>query len=172
MWTYMYLRSTVYHNNILPSAACTLDHFYTLPAKGIRNTALMSVSAEGISSYTHTHSLGGQPLHKREEGSGVMTIRQLFQCICNTCTFYTVCKSHSWRSSNWLVRTNGMYSPINYDWVCHLVGQPVHLDQPHNNIGDDVEQSDWAVLLAAAVQLRHRHDTSRDKHNMLALLWA
>ena len=36
--------------------------------------------------------------------------------------------------------------------VIWLHGQPVHLGQPHN-IGDDVEQSDWAVLLAAAVQL-------------------
>ena len=34
------------------------------------------------------------------------------------------------------------------------------LGQPHiNNIGDDVEQSEWAALLAAAVQLRYRHDT-------------
>ena len=27
------LRSTVYHNNILPDAASTLDHFSSLPAK-------------------------------------------------------------------------------------------------------------------------------------------
>ena len=46
------LRSTVYHNNILPHAASTLDHSYTLPAKGTRNTVLMSVSAESICSYT------------------------------------------------------------------------------------------------------------------------
>ena len=48
------LTSTVYHNNILHHAASTLDHFHTLPAKGTRNTALMSVSAEGISRDTHT----------------------------------------------------------------------------------------------------------------------
>ena len=54
------LRSTVYHNNnILPNAASTLDHLSTLSAKGVRNTALMSVSAEGISSYTHTHTVWG-----------------------------------------------------------------------------------------------------------------
>ena len=46
----------MYHNNILPNAASALDHLKPLPAKGIRNTALMSVSAEGISSYTHTPS--------------------------------------------------------------------------------------------------------------------
>ena len=30
-------------------------------------------------------SLVGQPLHKREAGSGVMPICELFQCLCNTC---------------------------------------------------------------------------------------
>ena len=45
------LRSIVYHNNVLPHVASTLDHLYTLPAKGIRNTALMSVSA-GTSPFT------------------------------------------------------------------------------------------------------------------------
>jgi hypothetical protein len=29
-------------------------------------------------------SLAGQPLHKREEGSGIMRIRELFQCIAVT----------------------------------------------------------------------------------------
>ena len=60
------LRSTAYHNNILRYAASTLDHLYTLSAKEIRNTALMSVSAEGISSYTHTQS--GGPAHSQERG--------------------------------------------------------------------------------------------------------
>ena len=46
------LKSTVYHNNILPNAASVLDHSLSLPAKGTRNTALMSVSAESICSYT------------------------------------------------------------------------------------------------------------------------
>ena len=55
----------MYHNNILPHAACTLDHLDTLPAKGTRNTALMSVSAEGISSYTHTQSGGPAPSQER-----------------------------------------------------------------------------------------------------------
>ena len=49
------LRSTVYHNNILPHAASTLDHSYTLPVKGTRNTALMSVSAE-LEASVATHS--------------------------------------------------------------------------------------------------------------------
>ena len=35
-----------------------------------------------------------------------------------------------------------------------LIGQLVRLGHPHNNnIGDDVEQSDWAALLSAEVQL-------------------
>ena len=62
------LRSTVYHNNILPNAACTLDHCPSLPAKGTRNTALMSVSAKGISSYTHTHTQSGGPAPSQERG--------------------------------------------------------------------------------------------------------
>ena len=63
----------------------------------------MSVSAEGISSYTHTHTQSGGPAPSQER---------------------------------------------------------VHLGQPRiNNIGDDMEQSDWAALPAAAVQLVYRHDT-------------
>ena len=41
-----------------------------------------------------------------------------------------------------------------------LIGQLVRLGQPHNNnIGDDVEQSDWAALLFAVVQLVYKLDT-------------
>ena len=43
----------------------------------------------------------------------------------------------------------------------HLIGQPEYLDSSnfHNNIGGDVARSDWAALLAAAVQITYRHDT-------------
>ena len=33
--------------------------------------------------------------------------------------------------------------------IWHLIGQLVRLEQPRD-VGDDVEQSDWAALLAAA----------------------
>ena len=54
-------------------------------------------------------------------------------------------------TSTWLVRANGRDSPnkLLNKKIWHLIGQLVHLGQPHN-IGDDVEQSDWAALLAAA----------------------
>ena len=85
------LRSTVYHN-ILPDAACTVDHFHTLPAKGTRNIALTCQCQLKASLATHTHSLGGQALHKREEGSGVVTILcQLFQCL----QYYNVRLNHT-----------------------------------------------------------------------------
>ena len=75
----------------------------------------MSVSAEGISSYTHTHSLGGQPLHKREEGSGVMTIRQLFQCLYKTCCHEMFVQNGTREdlAPGWSERTVGT-APTNY----------------------------------------------------------
>ena len=47
---------------------------------------------------------------------------------------------------------------LNKNW--HLICQPARLGQPHL-IRNDVAQSDWAALLAAAVQLAYklRHDT-------------
>ena len=100
------LRSTVYHNNILHHAASTLDHCHTLPAKGTRNTALMSVSAEGIFSHTHTQS--GRPAPSWERGkSGVMFMHKLFQCLCKICCCVVCAKVHSWRSPTWFFRVNG-----------------------------------------------------------------
>ena len=55
------LRSTAYHNNILPYAASTLDHSSSLPAKEQETQH----SAESISSYTHSGKLcpSGLALH-------------------------------------------------------------------------------------------------------------
>ena len=51
---------------------------------------------------------------------------------------------------------HALYS-MNYG--SHLVGKPqCALGQPHNT-GDNMEQSVWAALVAAAVQLGYRHDT-------------
>ena len=96
----------------------------------------------------------------REEGSGVMRIRELFQCLCNTCG-YTLCvKPHSWRSDSWLVRARAGDSPnkLLNKKIWHLVGQPARLGWPHH-IWSDVARSDWAALLDSAVQLAYRHDT-------------
>ena len=90
---------------------------------------------------TQLYSLAGQPLHKREEeGSGVMPIRELFQrlavmwCVQN-------CTREDLGQSEW-------YKLLNKK-IWHLIGQLMRLGQPHN-MGDDMEQSDWAALLAAA----------------------
>ena len=63
------------------------------------------------------------------------------------------------RSSIWQVRVRGRSNPNNLlkkksmqasDWSARIFRQP-------HNIGVNVEQSYWAALLAAAVQLTYRH---------------
>ncbi len=72
------------------------------------------------------HSLAGQPLHKREEGSGIMPIRELFQCLAvtrrvqnNTRTWWSerivrTALANYWtrRSGIWLVSSRIWDSPI------------------------------------------------------------
>jgi hypothetical protein len=91
-------------------------------------------------------SLAGQPLHKREEGSGIVPIRELFQSLAVTQRV----QNHT---CTWLVSVNGRDSPSYMQLlnkkICHLIGQLMRLGRPHN-IGDDVERSDWAALQAAA----------------------
>ena len=84
-------------------------------------------------------------LHKREED---WRAGRLVSCLYASCSSaYLLHKPNSWRSSTWLVRANSRDSPnklVNKK-IWHLIGQLVHLGQPHN-IGDNVEQSDWAAL--------------------------
>ena len=120
------LGSTVYHNNILRHAAWTLDHFHTLPAKGTRNTALMSVSAEGISSYTHTHSLGGSPFTREREGLVswlYASCSSAYARLVDTQYANHTCED---LATGWSEQMVGTVQQIikQEDWVCHLVGQP------------------------------------------------
>ena len=94
-------------------------------------------------------NLAGQPLHKRGRRVWYHVYTRVTALV-RSCYARTRCVQN---------RTRENLTPMK---IWHLIGQHEHLRQPHNiAIGDDVEQSDWAALLAAAVQLRGSWTRSR-----------
>ena len=108
-----------------------------------------------FSLFLPSYSLVGQPLHKREEGSGIMPIRELCQCL-------AVMRHVQNHTRSWLVRANGRDShSYNYwtrrsgTWLVSLCiwDSPIILVMTWSD--DLIGLHSWLQQ----VQLAYRHDT-------------